>query len=151
MGSAVSMVGKNLCHHQHLNALSKSFSPLFRSGRLIRGPALPIRQETSPKTRIISNHLGPDADRRLCGVRCGIWCMFWCMFVPEFRSFHCIALQSRSMAYILYIKEICRFMRERATHCKMRKIRLKIRRPSGHGGSPPLPASYKVVVISLIL
>jgi hypothetical protein len=63
--------------------------------------------------------------------------MFWCMFVPESRSFHCTALQSRSMMYVLYIKEICRFLHESAAHCKMRKIRLKIRRPSRPWGFDP--------------
>jgi hypothetical protein len=45
------------------------------------------------------------------------------------------------MTYVLHIKEICIFLRERATHCKIRQIRLKIRRPQGHGGSTPPPGT----------
>ena len=70
--------------------------------------------------------------------------MFWCMFVPESRSFHCTALQSRSMMYVLYIKEICRFLLESAAHCKMRKIRLKIRRPLRSWGFDPPSRHHRI-------
>jgi hypothetical protein len=50
-------------------------------------------------------------------------------------------MQSKVMAYVLYIKEICDFLRESATYCKMPKIRLKIRRASALGGSTPPPGT----------
>jgi hypothetical protein len=54
------------------------------------------------------------------------------------------------MTYVLHIKEICIFLRERATHCKIRKIRLKIRRPQGHGGSTPPPGTISCAISSLV-
>ena len=53
------------------------------------------------------------------------------------------------MTYVLHIKEICIFLRERATHCKIRKIRLKIRRSQGRGGSTPPPGTKYLALESI--
>ena len=54
------------------------------------------------------------------------------------------------MTYVLYIKELYDILRESATHCKMPKSGLKIRRSQGRGGSTPPPGTNYLLYKPLI-